>query len=175
MILNLKVKWSPGSLAYCRSCTRINSSSKKDASLGKTRGKTGKIFVFNSKKRLRHKNFLYGLINFIHMDTTINFSGSTDWTCCYVFELLSCTVLLRWIIRPGARLQMRFNSGAILFSSDRPREIILAFLDIKASLALSINISVLERSKRERERIETLNQTIALSVLPYRWFKEWQT
>ena len=43
-----------------------------------------------------------------------------------------------------------------------------AFLDIKASLALSINISVLERSKRERERIETLNQTIALSVLPYR-------
>ena len=30
-----KVKWSPGSLAYCRSCTRIFSSSKKDASLGK--------------------------------------------------------------------------------------------------------------------------------------------
>ena len=30
-----KVKWSPGSLAYCRSCTRIYSSSKKDASLGK--------------------------------------------------------------------------------------------------------------------------------------------
>ena len=51
--IEYKVKWSPGS---CRSCTRIFSSSKKDASLGpgKTRGKTGKIFVFNSKKRLCH-------------------------------------------------------------------------------------------------------------------------
>ena len=49
--IEYKVEWSPGS---CRSCTRIFSSSKKDASLGKTRGKTGKIFVFNSKKRLCH-------------------------------------------------------------------------------------------------------------------------
>ena len=166
------IEWS---LAYWKSCTRIFSSSKKDASPGKTRGKTGKIFVFNSKKRLCHKIFLYGLINSLNMDKTLNFSGSTDWTCCYAFELLLCTVLLRWIIRPGGQAPnaVQLWGNTVQFRpTNSGKE---TFLDIKASLALSINISVLERSKRERERIETLNQTIALSVLSYRWFKVWQT